>query len=394
VIPLPTRWRKRRMRDRTSFRAAGLFLLAGLVVGAAVLARDATLNGPAPRACETAMVTSGPLVGTLRLPGRLSVESAVRIGAGQPGLVLAAPAAVGAQVRKGEVLARLDDVEQRAGLAAADTQLASAELLAVRAERALESELRRQLDEGLIPALPDADELLEGMAGDAQLEYWNGAAQVLRRKQALRLARQLLERRVVRSPIDGIVLARNIAAGESIPASPPGPPLFVIGSDPSRLRLDVEVDERYLNEVLPGPASFTVPAYGRYAFPATIRSVEISPGASRSPAPHVVTLEVANADGTLQPGMSAIVELAMASGRDAITVPTGALSGQGEATVAWLAGNDGQRVAVPVRVGISSTQLTEVDGAGIAAGRVVITDRSPSTCRLGSQASQASEVRQ
>ena len=357
-----------------------MFALAAILVGAAVAARDATVKVASPRVCETATVTSGPLAGTLRLPGRLAVESTVRVGSGQPGLVIAVSAAVGTPVRKGQVLARLDDAEQRAAVGAADTQLASAGLLAIRAERELLSELRVQGDEDLFPQLPEDDQLLEGKAGDAQLEYLHGAAQVAHREEALVLARKLLARRFVRAPIDGIVLERNIQAGESIPASPPAPPLFVIGSDPQRLRLDVEVDERYLQAVLPGPASFVVPAYGGYPFSAMVRKVEASPGASHSPAPYVVTLDVANPDGALQPGMTAVVELAMATRQDTLSIPTGALSSRGDSPVAWLPDERGQPIPVPVRVGVANAEVTEVEGPGVAEGRLVVADLSPTSC--------------
>jgi HlyD family secretion protein len=324
-------------------------------------------------------VTYGPLAGTLRLPGRLSVESAVRIGSG-PGLVTAVPAAVGARVRKGQVLARLDDAEQRAAVGAADAQLASAELLALRAERELLGELQGRGADGWLPELPGGDELLDGRAGDAQLEYLHNAAQVAHREQTSALARKLLARRLVRSPIDGVVLARNIEAGESIPASPPAQPLFVIGSDPKRLLLDVEIDERYLQAVLPAPASFAVPAYGSYAFSAIIRQVAPSQGANRSPAPYLVTLEVPNADGALQPGMTAVVELPMGTRADTLSIPTSALSRRGESAVAWLPDEHGQPAPVPVRIGVANAALTEIEGSGFAAGRLVVTDRSPSTC--------------
>jgi HlyD family secretion protein len=356
--------------------------LATVAVAAAVLARDATVKPPPPRACETAVATYGPVAGTLRLPGRLSVESTVRIGSGQPGLVTAVRAAVGARVSKGEALAWLDDAEQRSALASADTQLTTAELLALRAQRELLAEIERQRAEGLVPDLVDPDELLPGKAGDAQLEYLNGAAQIGRRKQALVLARRMLERRIVRAPIDGIVLSRGIEPGESIPASPPGPHLFVIGSDPRRLRLEVDVDERHLQSVLPGPASFVVPAYGQYEFSSTVRQMESAAGVNGGPARYIVVLEAPNADGALRPGMSAVVELAMATGRDTLSVPTRALSNKGEGPVAWLPDEGGRPTPIPVKVGVANPDFTEVEGPGIAAGGVVVSDGSPTTCMV------------
>jgi HlyD family secretion protein len=371
---------RRRFGDRLSFRAAAALLLVAVVVVGAVVTRDAVVKAPPPRPCETAVVTDGPIAGTLRLPGRLSTSGTVRIGSGKPGLVVAVPVSVGARVSKGQVLARLDDTEQRAALAGADAQLTSAELAGIRAERELHAEIHRRQEQGLLPELPSFDEIAEGPLGDAQLEYLHGAAQIARQEQALAAARMLVARRVVRAPIDGIVLARNIEPGETIPASPPGPPLFVIGSDPRRLRLEAEVDERYLHAVLPGPASFVVPAFGGYDFPATVVTVERSATAVRSPAPYVVVLDAANADGALQPGMSAIVELAMATRQDTLSVPTGALFALGGSTVAWFPDDHGRPAPKAVTVGVANADVSEVESPGLAAGRLVVNDRSPTTC--------------
>ena len=233
--------------------------------------------------------------------------------------------------------------------------------------------------------LPEPDELLEGQAGEAQLELLHTETEIARRTAALSLARKLLARRVIRAPMDGIVLERNIEPGESIPASPPGPPLFVIGADPAALRLEVEIDERYVGGVLPGAVTFTAPAYGAYAFSGTIREVIPAPSALRSPRPYLVVVDVANRDGALRPGMSAVVDLPVVTGRDALAVPNAALSSRSAARRSWLSfrRTTAAAEAIAVAVGVANADLTEVMGPGIAAGRLVVTDASPSTCLVG-----------
>lgn len=352
------------------------------VIGAAVAARDVTGRNPAPRACETALVTSGHIVGLLRSPGRVTVTEAVRVGATEPGQVIAVGAAVGATVARGQIIARLDDIEQRAAVTGAKSQLASAQLLGLRAEKAFAEILRSQLGQGSRPEMFDPDELLAGEAGDAQLELLHTETEVARREAALSLARKLLARRAIRSPLDGVVLERNIEPGESIPASPPGPPLFVIGAEPGKLRLEVEIDERHVAGVLPGAATFTSPAHGAYSFSATIREVIPATAAARSPRSYLVVLDAANDDGALRPGMSAVVELPVVAGGDAVTVPTRALSTDGETKVALVSEGDGRPELIAVGVGVANAELTEVSGPGITAGRVVVADASPSTCQV------------
>ena len=131
---------------------------------------------------------------------------------------------------EGQVIARLDNAEQKAAAVGAGSQLASAQLLGLRAEKAFMDILQAQRAEGRASEMPDPDELLEGKAGDAQLELLHTETEIARRAAALSLAQRLVARRLIRAPMAGVVLERNVAAGESLPASPPGPPLFVIGS--------------------------------------------------------------------------------------------------------------------------------------------------------------------
>jgi RND family efflux transporter MFP subunit len=382
VVPIGPTGRGQRSARRSSFRAAGALAAVVAAVVIAIAVRDALVKPPPPRPCATAIVSYGSVAGVLRVPGRLTTDTTVDVGARQPGLVVSVPVAVGALVRKGDVLARLDDVEQRAAAGVASADLAAAEVVALRAERELVSELQIQRDQGLIPDEPEPDELLAGRAGDAQLEYLHSEAQVSKRRATASLARTAVARRIVRAPIDGIVLARSVTPGESIGASPPGPPLFVLGSTPTHLRLEAEVDEPHLNAVLPGSVSFVAPAHGARAFTGTIRQVVRSPGAVRSPAPYFVVIDVPNADHALQPGMSATVELAMATGRDTLSVPAGALSARGDGTVAWVTDTHGWPSPTPVTVGVVNADFAEIRGPAIDAGRIVISDASPASCRV------------
>ena len=255
----------------------------------------------------------------------------------------------------------------------------------MRAEKAFLDILRSNSDEGSPRELPDPDEMLEGKAGEAQLELLHTETEIARRTAALSLARKLLARRVIRAPMDGIVLERNIEPGESIPASPPGPPLFVIGADPATLRLEVEIDERYVGGVLPGSGDV------HRACPRRVRVLghdpRGDPGADRRAEPGAVS----GRDRRRQPGRRAAarhvrrsVDLPVVTGRDALAVPNAALSSRRVTTRSSLSWSDdhGRAEAVAVGVGVANADLTEVMGPGVAAGRVVVTDASPSTCRV------------
>ena len=286
-------------------------------------------------------------------------------------------------MKKGQILALLDDAEQKAGVVAAGAQVTTAELGGLRAERELGQILESLRRQGLLPETLSPDELLEGAAGDAQLDLLHTTAQAAKQHAALQLARTLLARRTIRAPASGVVLSRSIEPGESIPASPPGPPLFAIGSDPGTLRLQVEIDERYVGGVRPGAATFTTPDHGGYSFSASIDKVVPLEGAVRSPAPYAVLLTVPNADGALAPGATG----ASSSSRwrppaRRCTFPRTRSARPAGAAVDPLAPRRrrGARWPLPVEVGVTDDQLAEVQGPGVAAGRVVVTDASPTSC--------------
>ena len=376
-------------RPRRALAAAALLtaVAASAFAAGAAVHRFAPRNHaqkpapPAVRPCETAIVTRGAISGILTVPGRLAFERVVRVGSTLGGQITAVGPAAGERVEAGEVLARLDDLEQRSAVATARARLTSAGLLALRADRQLEDRWR-----GL-----DEDALVD----DAQLELAHAVAEVGKERSAIARARGLLERRTIRAPLAGVVLERSIEAGESVAASPPGPPLFTIASDPARLTIELAIDERHVAEVRPGPVTFTVPAARpQRTFEATVRQVSLAPvpASAVSPpeaggsAPYRALLEVPNPDGTLRPGMSVLVDVPMVSLTGALHVPSGALrsppdgAGGGGGTVIWLAGDGGRPIPTPVHVGVADGELAEVEGAGVASGRVVVTDGSPATC--------------
>ncbi len=368
----------------------GLAALLALAAGVALRgARKTEL--PTPRPCQTAIVTRGPLDGILRLPGTLRPASSARVGSGRPGRVVAVTASPGDRVVEGQVLARLDSAEESAAAEGAAAQVASALSLHLRARR----ELGNLVD--LIPQEIAPDELPEGAAGDAELELIHADAQVRKQAAALRLARTLLAKRTIRSPMTGVVLARSVAPGESISASPPGPPLFVIGSDPKELRINLEVDESYINSVEPDTVTFTTPAHGSDELSASVLEILPLADAIRSPAGYTVVLSVPNVDGSLHAGMTATIDIPVRTPRDALFVPEGAIgfdspsgfarfmSGAqpaAEAPFVWFTGPDGQPVRRSVQIGVLSADLVEIRGFGLQSGLVVVNDRSPTSCRV------------
>jgi multidrug efflux pump subunit AcrA (membrane-fusion protein) len=365
-----------RRRWPTVGLGAALLVLAA-IAGAAYLARDRRSSPPAPARHATVAVTEGPVAGALTLSGRLEFERTVRIGTAVSGQVVAVGAEVGQTVRRGQVLARLDDLEQRTALVSADVQRTMADLQLTRTElRLLDS---AGVTGDLLGAVP-LDELLENAEPEAQLDAMTAAAQLARQKALVRLARGQLAQRTVKAPADGVVLARSFDRGETIAASPPGPPLFILDVRPGHLLLRVQIDERHVSRVQAGPVRVVVPSHDRSLVGEVVGVT--SPGdvggANEGAARYQVDIAIDNADDTLRPGLSALVSLPMSSGAAALRVPRAAIDGTsapraggtgGTSTgTLWLVAGTGPASPSPVEVGVTDGQLVEVSGPGLRPG--------------------------
>jgi HlyD family secretion protein len=322
--------------------------------------------------------------------GRIDFESTLRVGSELPGQVVTASAGVGDRVKRGQVLARLDNLEQRAAYDAAEAQLALAEVGVTRAEAQLMENLHSSRDWRNDTAL---DVLLDGPAGKAQLELLAAGARFRKQEASLGLARGLMARRAIRAPVAGVVLARSFERGETITASPPGPPLFVIDARPGRVLLRAEIADNYVVRVQAGPARVTVPALPGQSFVGEVVGVAASDPASGllrtdARATYEVRLAIDNSDGTLRPGLSATVELPMSSPKSALRVsalavdrppgPPGMGATGSNPTVIWAVHGAGPPTPLPAEVGVSDGRFVEIRGPGIDAGqRVTLRTTSP-----------------
>jgi macrolide-specific efflux system membrane fusion protein len=354
--------------------AAAVLLVGSLIGGLLMVPRPRTA---APVPAQIAVVTTGAVEGTLVVPGRLEARSALRVGAGAPGQVVAVTVSVGDRVRRGQVLARLDDLEQRRRVAIEDAQLALAQIKEVQAEKRLVELALANRGDAFVPRDLDLQHLQPGQMGDAQLAVLATATQLRAQGEALSLAKERLGRRVVRAPLDGIILESGIEAGETVGASPPGPPLFVIAAEPSSLVLRAPLDEDRWPNLRSGPAAFRVRALGDRSFGAAVRPLTPAPLDGGAARPEIL-LDVAQADRAMRPGMSALVELPMRSGAGALRVPLAALTraaGDVSAGTVTLVDGQGRPHPTPVAIGVVSAALAEIRGPGLSPGARVLVRR-------------------
>jgi len=370
---------------------------------------------------RTEAVASGPLTVSVSATGNLQPTNQVDVGSELSGMVDLVTVDVNDRVRKGQLLAKLDTAKledavarSAAALAQAEAQLLQAQAT-VKESRASLARLRevQQLSGGQVPA---ASELTtaEAAAERAVASEAGARAAVQQAQATLRSDRTNLAKAQIRSPIDGVVLARKIDPGQTVAASLQAPTLFSLAENLAQMQLEVNVDEADVGSVQVGQqAQFSVDAYPDRRYPAVIQRVNLGAQTTNNVVSYLTTLKVDNADLSLRPGMTATADITTLAIDQALRVPNAALRWSPPAAPAaaasrsvvssliprppgggarpqntdvnakaarraqqqvWVLGADGQPKAVPVTVGPSDGRHTQVTGGALKAGDAVIVD--------------------
>jgi HlyD family secretion protein len=360
---------------------------------------------------ETAKVRRGDLTVTVSATGTLEPTNQVDVSSELSGIIKTVAVDFNDRVRIGQELARLDDTKLRAAVAKSEAALASARAGLIEA-RATAAEARanlarieqlRRVTENKVPS--DQDLETAGAAVDrAVAAEAAAAAKIAEATATLNLDRTNLEKSVIHSPINGVVLTRSVEPGQTVAASLQAPVLFTLAEDLALMELHVDVDEADVGMVHEGQAAvFTVDAYPDRSFPATIRQVRYGAATTSGVVTYETVLTVSNQDLTLRPGMTATAEITVQQVTDALLVPNAALrfvpavqpaagrsgligrllpgpprrqKGTGGPDPAsgprvWLL-QDGRPAPVPVTIGQSDGIFTEIKSPTLAPGAEII----------------------
>jgi HlyD family secretion protein len=314
----------------------------------------------------TAPVERGPLMTTVSATGKLAPTNQVTVGSQLSGLVVRVLVDVNDRVTAGQPLAEIDpeqiedQIRQgRAQLAANQAQVAQAQatLAEAQAQLARLEEVSR-LSGGKVPS---GTELQTGRAnvqrGQAALRV--AQANVLASQASLSQSQTQRARAIIRSPVAGVVLARQVDPGQTVAASFNTPTLFVIAEDLSKMKLEVAIDEADVGTVKEGQkATFIVDAFPEQTFPAMITRVDIGSnlsvtaatssststsgaGSSGQVVSYAADLSVDNKGLVLRPGMTATADIITSDKQNVLLVPNAALRFSPQAAAAGPGGNSG-----------------------------------------------------
>ncbi len=284
---------------------------------------------PPPRA-ETVAVDRGPISAKVTATGTLSALVTVEIGAQVTGRIQQLNVDYNSPVRKGQVLARIDAqlfqaaVEQtRANYVAAQGNLTKSKVQADAAERQMKR-LQSLSDKNLI-AYADLDAAIASYeAARAQAEASAGAVEQAR--AALNQAQVNLNYTTISSPIDGVVISRNVDVGQTVAASLQAPTLFVLAEDLRKMQVNTSVAEADIGKLSPGmKATFTVDAYPKENFEGTVRQIRNAPQTIQNVVTYDAVIDVENPELRLKPGMTVNVTFVHAERQEVVRVPNSAL---------------------------------------------------------------------
>ena len=279
---------------------------------------------------KTAQVHVGDLRVKVSATGKLEPITQVDVGTEVSGTIQVVEVDYNDRVKTGQVLARLDPDQARAKYRQAEAALNLARARVQEAEATVtETANRLRRTQDLIAKRLSSPEELDTVAAASERAAAVLAvakAQVDQSQAQLDADRRTLDKTTIRSPIDGIVLKRQVEPGQTVAASLQTPVLFTLAENLAQMELKVAVDEADVGQVAEGQgASFTVDAYPDRDLPATLTQVRYAPETVDGVVTYGTLLALDNADLSLRPGMTATAEILVREAHDAVLVPNAAL---------------------------------------------------------------------
>lgn len=359
----------------------------GATLAGAILAKT---RPAAQIAFETAPVQRGELTVKVTATGQLQPVTQVDVGTEVSGTIHSVAVDFNARVTRGQVLAQLDPEQSQAKerQSAAALTLARAQVAEAQATVGETANKLRRIRELLARHLAAAEELDTAVAAAERARAALAVAQakVEQAQAQLDADRRTLEKTAIRSPIDGIVLNRDVEPGQTVAASLQTPVLFTLAENLSQMELKVAVDEADVGQVAAGQsANFTVDAYADRTFPATIAQVRFAPETVNGVVTFAALLTVDNGELALRPGMTATAEILVREEHALLLVANAALRFTPPQPQAERSGPGLVDLLLPKRPR-SAKRQTETGKRSVREGRVWILrdgEPAPVTFRIG-----------
>ncbi|MGX5665933.1 efflux RND transporter periplasmic adaptor subunit [Rhizobium daejeonense] len=315
----------RKKSSRWLWRVAAIIVLAGAGYGYYVYSSEATAytyaTSPAKKGDLTVLVTA---------TGSVEPTVQVDVSSEQSGTVREVLVDYNSTVRKGEVIARLDTARFEADVKSAEAALLAANAAVAKAEADMNSarvsmERQRTLVGNRVSTQQDLDSARYNYEAAVATKE-SAEANVQAAEASLEQSKVTLAKATIMSPIDGIVLSRDVDPGATVAASLQAPTLFKIAGDLRQMELQVDIDEADVGHVAVGQqATFTVDAFPDKRFPAEITQIRYASETINDVVTYMGILTVRNDDLLLRQGMTATADIVVQAIKDSLLVPNAAL---------------------------------------------------------------------
>lgn len=326
-------------------------IIAGLLIAIVALTAFKFESKKAPQ-YFTERVQQGDIQDVVQATGTINAVTTVQVGSQVSGTIQTLYADFNSHVKKGQVIAKIDPSLFHGAVLQAKADLADAQANVVASkanlEKAKAAEAQAKLDfdrytelakEGVVPAqqLDTAKATYQTDAaatGAAQAQVTQAAAQVQQKSAALNVAQTNLDHSIITSPIDGTVVARSVDVGQTVAASLQAPTLFTIAQDLTKMQVYVSTDESDVGSIHAGQqVNFTVDAFPNQKFSGKVSAVRLNATTVQNVVTYTTVVDFNNPEMKLFPGMTAYVNIPVATASNVVKVPNGALRYKPDLTV-------------------------------------------------------------
>ena len=402
-------------------------IMGALLAGLAMLTAFRFESSKTPQ-YFTERVQKGDIQNVVQATGTINAVTTVQVGSEVSGMIEKLSADFNSHVKKDQVIAQIEPslfqgallqakanlADAQANLQAAKANLVKAQAAAVQAKQDYERNQALAKD-GVIPAQQlDAakatSEADDAAVGAAQAQVTQAVAQVQQNSAAVTVAQTNLDHTIIKSPIDGTVIARSVDVGQTVAASLQAPTLFTIAQDLTKMQVYVSTDESDVGSIHTGQkVSFKVDAFPTQTFTGMVSAVRLNATSVQNVVTYTTVVDFDNPEMKLFPGMTAYVNVPVASANEVVKVPNGALrytpdltaqqiaslyqkagiaasSGRGRnagqsqdqaaTAVVWKLAADKQLEPVQIKLGITdhtTTEVAQVMNGSLSQGDQVIT---------------------
>jgi HlyD family secretion protein len=292
----------------------------------------------------TAKAERGDIHDVVDATGTINAVILVQVGSQVSGTIAKLNVDFNSRVHKGDIVALIDPALFQGALlqASADLDNAKANLVAAKAnldkaaataqqtkadfDRTAELTTQKIMSQQQLDLAKANYDSAKAGVGAAAANVTQAEAQVSQKAAALTVAQTNLNYTVIRSPIDGTVVARNVDVGQTVAASLQAPTIFTIAQDLTKMLVYTKTDESDVGNIRPGKAvTFKVDAFPKDTFHGVVSQVRMNPTTVQSVVTYDTIIEFANPETKLFPGMTAYVTIPVDTVQNVLKVPNTAL---------------------------------------------------------------------